>query len=91
VSAGAPHLPRPRPPDPTHSPLTLFQANVLVAMLARFLARKGDGHPGPDTMGLGLLILDALVAWERFKKERAQKNRPPPPKKALRDLAILIY
>ena len=71
----------PRPPEQSPSALTLFQANVLVAMLAGFLARKGDGHPGPDTLGLGLLILQVLVAWERFKKELAQKNRPPPKKK----------
>ena len=44
----------------------------------------GDGHPGPDTLGLGLLILQVLVAWERFKKELAQKNRPPPKKKPTR-------
>ena len=69
--------------DEIPSPLTLFQANVLVAMLAGFLARKGDGHPGPDTMGLGLLILNVLVEWERFKKELALKNRPPPKKKPL--------
>ena len=55
--------------------LTLFQANLLVAMLGGFWARQADGHPGPDLLGRGLVILNILVEWERIKQERA---RPPP-------------
>jgi len=52
----------------------LFQANLLVAMLAGFWARQADGHPGPDLMGRGLLMLNALVEWERIKKQRAREK-----------------
>jgi len=47
-----------------------------VAMLAGFWARKADGHPGPDLMGRGLLILNTLVHWEKIKKECARKKAP---------------
>ena len=46
--------------------LTLFQANLLVAMLGGFWGRQADGHPGPDLLGRGLVILAALVRWERL-------------------------
>ncbi len=51
------------------STLTLLQANLLVAMLGGFWARQADGHPGPDLMGRGLLILNVLVQWERIRKK----------------------
>jgi hypothetical protein len=50
--------------------LTLLQANLLVAILGGFWARKADGHPGPDLIARGLLILNVLVKWERIKKMR---------------------
>jgi hypothetical protein len=50
------------------STLTVLQANMLVAMLGGFWARKTDGHPGPDLLARGLIILRALVEWERTKK-----------------------
>jgi hypothetical protein len=53
----------------------LYQANVLVAMLGGFWARKADGHPGPDLLGAGLVILNALVDWER-RKSASQKSKP---------------
>lgn len=56
------------------STLTLFQANLLVAMLGGFWARKADGHPGPDLMGRGLILLHTLVQWERIKKASALKS-----------------
>lgn len=43
------------------SSLSLFQANLLVAMLAGFWARKSDGHPGSKILAEGLVILSALV------------------------------
>jgi hypothetical protein len=55
----------------------LFQANVLVAMLGGFWARKADGHPGPDLLGHGLVILNVLVEWERRKSRAFEKLRPP--------------
>jgi len=66
----------PSQPNEVPAPLTLFQANLLVAMLAGFWARKADGHPGPDLMGRGLLILNTLVNWEKIKKECARKKAP---------------
>ena len=58
------------------SQMSLLQANLLVAMLAGFWARAADGHPGPDLMGRGLIILNILVEWERRRKERAGKDPP---------------
>jgi hypothetical protein len=63
-------------PSPVKSTLTLLHANLLVAMLGGFWARQADGHPGPDLMGRGLLLLNALVAWERIKKHPARKKAP---------------
>jgi len=57
-------------------PLTMFQANLIVAMLGGFWGRQADGHPGPDLMGRGLLVLNALVTWERMKKMNPTKNAP---------------
>jgi hypothetical protein len=66
------------------SDLTLFQANVLVAMLANFWARKGDGHPGPRVLAEGLMILAALVHHHQVMALRAPQapavpNRPRKP------------
>ena len=61
----------------------MLQANLLVAMLGGFWARQADGHPGPDLMGRGLLMLNALVAWEKLKKHpaREQASAKPPSRK----------
>lgn len=65
------------------STLSLFQANLLVATLAGFWGRKADGHPGPDLMGRGLLILNALVVWERIhtpgRRKNPKRHRRKPP------------
>jgi hypothetical protein len=66
----------PGQPGKVKSTLTLLQANLLVAMWGGFWARKADGHPGPDIMGRGLLMLHALVEWERIKKENTRKKSP---------------
>jgi len=63
-------------PSPGAATLTLCQANLLVARLGGFWARQADGHPGPDLMGRGLLMLNALVAWEQIKKHPARKKAP---------------
>jgi len=67
----------PAPPSESKSPLTLIQANLLVAMLGGFWARQADGHPGPDLLGRGLVILNGLVEWERMKSSAFEKLRPP--------------
>jgi hypothetical protein len=41
--------------------LTLLRANILVAMLAGFWGRTGDGHPGPQILAEGLRLLRAMV------------------------------
>ena len=74
VAAGAPAAPS--QPREVKSTLTLLQANLLVAMLGGFWARKADGHPGPDLMGRGLQMLRVVVDWERLKKECARKRAP---------------
>ena len=70
-------------PGPAHSQasppkcgLTLFQANVLVATLGGFWARQADGHPGPDLMGRGMLMLHALVEWERLNRRLGRASAP---------------
>ena len=59
------------------SSLSLFQVNLLVAMLAGFWGRKGDGHPGPRLLAQGLLILSALVNDRRLTGQ-AFVSKPPP-------------
>jgi hypothetical protein len=52
--------------SPKQSPkLTVLQANLLVAMLAGFWARPGDGHPGAQILAEGLRILHALVWYQK--------------------------
>jgi hypothetical protein len=58
------------------APLSLYQANILVAMLAGFWARKGDGHPGPRMMGQGLMLLAALVEHQRLIASQAREAPP---------------
>jgi hypothetical protein len=60
--------------------LTLIQANILVAMLGGFEARRSDGHPGPKIMQRGLLALAAIVRDRRLRAERSAD--PPPPSRA---------
>jgi len=43
-------------------------------MLGGFWARQADGHPGPSLMARGLLMLNALVEWERIRKQRPREN-----------------
>lgn len=47
--------------------LTVLEANILVAMLAGFWARKSDGHPGAKVLSEGLMILEALVWYDEMK------------------------
>jgi hypothetical protein len=56
----------PKAPVPSRPGLSLFQANILVAMLAGFWARKSDGHPGPKLVSQGLMILAELVDYRRL-------------------------
>ena len=59
--------------------MSLFQANLLTAMLAGFLGRKGDGHPGPKTMARGLELLAAQVEvflWLRPPKGSKRPRKP---------------
>jgi hypothetical protein len=58
------------------SSLSLFQANLLVAILAGFWARKSDGHPGPKILAQGLVILSALVD-DRKLTAQASAGQPP--------------
>lgn len=56
------------------SQMTVFQANLLLAIMAGFWARKSDGHPGPDLLGRGLMILNIIVSWERMKNQCSPKR-----------------
>src|SRR6266403_602570 len=55
--------------------LALWEANRLTAQLAGWWGRKADGHPGPDVLGRGLLILAELLRYEQIKN-------PPQPSRA---------
>ena len=45
-------------------PISIHEATRLVAMLGGFLARKGDGEPGAETLWRGLQRLDAIcIGW----------------------------
>jgi len=55
------------PPPPSDQPPSLGQALLWVARLGGFLARKNDGHPGPQVLWRGLAKLDTLAqAWLAF-------------------------
>jgi hypothetical protein len=53
----------------------LLQANILVAMLAGFWGRAGDGHPGPEILADGLRLLEALV-WYRAQCAKPVRAKP---------------
>jgi len=55
--------------------LTVLQANLLVAMLAGFWGRAGDGHPGAQILAEGLRILQALVWYVQVVKESCARRR----------------
>ena len=60
---------------PESSKLTLLQANILVAMLAGFWGRAGDGHPGPEILADGLRLLEALV-WYQKQCGKPVRSKP---------------
>lgn len=64
--------------------LSVLQANILVAMLAGFWARKSDGHPGPKLLAEGLRLLQAVVwyaqtisAHPSLRRRRTRSTEPP--------------
>lgn len=60
-------------PIPPSEPPSLYQAVVWIARLGGFLARKGDGFPGPKTIWQGLRRLDDIAdTWLLL-------HPPPPP------------
>ena len=60
--------------------LTVLQANILVAMLAGFWGRAGDGHPGAQVLAEGLRILQALTwyAGQRAKQPARRRRKRNP-------------
>lgn len=63
-------------PTPAEKPPTLREAIRMVAVLGGFLARKGDGEPGTQTLWLGLQRLDDIT--EMWKVMSAILGHPPP-------------
>ena len=63
-------------PIPDNKPPTLREAIRMVAILGGFLARKGDGEPGTQTLWLGLQRLDDIT--EMWKVMTAILGHPPP-------------
>jgi hypothetical protein len=54
-----------RTPKPPENPPTLQEATKMIAQLGGFLARTGDGFPGPATLWQGMQRLgDIVVAWQ---------------------------
>ena len=56
--------------------LTVLQANILVAMLAGFWGRAGDGHPGAEVLAEGLRILQALTWYAGQCAKQPARRRP---------------
>ena len=54
--------------------LTLSQANKLVARLGGYLARKNDGDPGAESLGIGLRRLADLTWGWRLKCEAIEND-----------------
>jgi hypothetical protein len=50
---------------------TLNEANRRVARLGGYMARKGDGEPGAESLGLGLRRLTDLTRLSQLER----KNR----------------
>ena len=62
-------------PIPPGKPPLLMEAIRMMAGIGGFLGRKGDGHPGTQTMWRGLQTLEtAAEMYEIF----AQRGIPPP-------------
>jgi len=72
LRTGAQHI-----PDDAEEP-TLREAMRRVAALGGFLARKGDGEPGAQTLWRGLQRLDDLTDMFRIMLEVANAERAPP-------------
>ena len=55
----------------------MLQANILVAMLAGFWGRAGDGHPGAQILAQGLMILQVLTCYQQqcAKKPKPHRRR----------------
>ena len=58
---------------------TVFQANILTAMLVGFWGRDCDGHPGDKILAEGLDALHLLVWYERESNPSPSKRRPRGP------------
>jgi hypothetical protein len=71
---------QPKPePGKGSSGLSIFQANLLTAMLAGFWGRMSDGHPGPKTLAKGMELLAAQVEvylWLRPQKGSHRAREP---------------
>ncbi len=67
-------------PDRQSRKLTILQANILVAMLAGYWGRTGDGHPGPQILAEGLRLLQAMVwlarQWKQAGARRRRRGHP---------------
>ena len=66
-------------PDPSlaKATLTMAQANLIVAMLGGFWGRKGDGHPGAESVARGLELLAAVVHYCEIIALAPDRPRPP--------------
>ena len=62
-------------PRPPAQPPSLNEAMRLTASLGGFLGRKGDGHPGTQTLWLGLQRLDDIT--ETYKVFAPLAHSPP--------------
>jgi hypothetical protein len=56
--------------------LTVWQANILTAMLVGFGGRNCDGHPGDQIMGEGLQALHLLVWYQSQCHQVTPKQHP---------------
>ena len=55
--------------------MTQNEANRRVARLGGYMARKGDGEPGAESLGLGLRRLTDLTWGWRLRRQAKQAAR----------------
>ena len=55
--------------------MTLSEANRRVARLGGYMARKGDGEPGAESLGLGLRRLTDLTRGWRLRRQAKDATR----------------
>ena len=71
----SPPVRAPQPASPVPNPLTILQANLILAMLVGFWGRAGDGPPGAQILVEGLSRLQMLVWFQDLCAPASRRRR----------------